>query len=161
MNDRAILALRAPLTYANENVSLAQDGGYELSIQRALSMHASVLASYANAPSRIGDPQNPAATGNIIPEQPQKTGTLAFRIFDDRQSLEVDARQIGRAYFDEANTQPIDGVTLFDAHVARSIGRIGSVYLDVQNLFNRQWLADNATYAPPRLIVFGLHRDLP
>lgn len=161
MNDRAILALTAPLTYANENVSLARDGGYELSIQRALSLHASVLASYANAPSRITDPQNPSATGNVIPEQPQKTGTLAFRLFDDRQSLEVEARQIGRAYYDEANTQPIGGVTLYDAHVAHSIGRLGSLYVDVQNLFNRRWHADNATYAPPRLLVFGIRRDLP
>ena len=160
MNNRGILALTAPKTYSTENVSLAYSGGYELSLERLLTSHASVRVSYANAPSRISDPSL-ASTSLVIPEDPQKSGTVAFRLFDARESIEVNAQQIGQAYYDEANTQPIDNVVLFNATASHALGRIGDVYVDLQNIFNRQWYAEPTTYAPPRSIIFGLRRSLP
>jgi iron complex outermembrane recepter protein len=147
-------------TYSNVNVGQADAAGYELSAQRSLGTHFSVRGSYANSPTRIVQGTGQSDVGNFVPQQPASVGSLALRYFNRGASAEFDVRSIGRAFFDEANTQPIDGTTLFDGSLAQRISDAGELYFEIQNIFNRQWLAEPTTYAPPRSVMFGFRRAL-
>jgi outer membrane receptor protein involved in Fe transport len=159
-NNRIVLTRESPTLYTNENVSEAQSGGYEFSLQRQFGAHIALRASYANSPTAIVDDATPTAIGHLIPSTPRSSGYLSARWFDGQSSVGAELHALGRAYADEQNTQPIDGAVLVDLSASRKIGRSGEVYVEAQNIFNQQWLAEATTYAPPRSIVFGFRRSL-
>jgi outer membrane receptor protein involved in Fe transport len=159
-NDRIVQTRVSPTLYTNKNVSKAQAGGYELAIQRQIGEHVAIRGSYANSPTTIVTSTTPATAGNAIPSTPRSSAYVSARWFDARSTIEAELRSIGRAYADEQNTQPIDGAVLVNLAASRSIGLAGDVYVEAQNIFNRQWMADATTYAPPRSIVVGIRRSL-
>ena len=161
------------------NVPQAQVGGYELSVQRFVGEHLALRASYANSTSTVTQDLSPAlqsilqcgsakpnsncvlksSVGNVIPDTPRTSGDLSLRYFDAFNTFEAEVRSMGRAYADEQNTQPIDGMVLFNFGFSHRISRLASVYAEFENLFNRRWMVDSTSYGPPRTVVFGVRRQ--
>ncbi len=159
-NGRIVLSRLSSTLYENENIGQARSGGYEASLQQSLGERFSLRASYANTPSTIALSSNSATIGHLIPQAPVSTGYVGLRYGDAHFSLESGLRSLGRAFADEQNSQPIDGALTFDESANYHIAGIGEAYIEIQNLFDRQWLAEAATYAPPRSIVFGIRRNV-
>jgi vitamin B12 transporter len=159
-NNRMVIAQVSPTLYSSENVSQARSGGYEVSLQQQIGDHVAVRAGYANTPTRITQEASGSVVGNLIPQTPVSSGYIGARYFNDRYTADVELRSIGRAFADEQNKQPVDGATLVNAGFSRTLGSAGEIYAEVQNAFNRAWLAEATTYAPPRSILFGMRKAL-
>jgi outer membrane receptor protein involved in Fe transport len=159
-NNRIVLTRVSPTLYTNENVSEARSGGYEFSLQQQVGDHVMIRGAYANSSSEIARDANVTAIGNLIPSTPRNTGYLSARWFATKSNVEAEVRSIGRAFADEQNTQPIDGTVIVDASASYDLGMAGSLYIEAQNIFNRQWLAEATTYAPPRAIMVGIRKSM-
>jgi iron complex outermembrane recepter protein len=106
-------------------------------------------------------PARPELVGKRLPQVPRQR-TTATAIFDRPQfaTLTGQVRYLGRQFEDDLQTLTIGAVVLVDARVARAIGRGVSVFVSVQNLFDRDYLIGRAgvdTEGAPRMFELGIH----
>jgi outer membrane receptor protein involved in Fe transport len=107
--------------------------------------------NYTTVSSKIVENQyDPASIGRQqagIPTQ-QAAATLSY---SDPRGWRAMARfrWIGQSWGDNDNTLPLDSFTVFDVSAAYKFGGRAEAFVNVQNLFNQYYIADNSGLNPP------------
>jgi iron complex outermembrane receptor protein len=79
-------------------------------------------------------------------------------------TLGIGARLIGSRYADEGNSFKLDAFTVFDAALSYDLGQNTTLSLNVDNLFNTEYVSfvetwsnpDTAFYGDPRMVKLSL-----
>ena len=109
-------------------------------------------ANYTTVSSKIVENQfDPASIGKQqsgIPTQ-QAAATLSW---SDPRGWRAAARfrWIGQSWGDNANTLPLDSFTVFDVSAGYRFARGIEPFVEIQNLFNQYYIADNSGFGPPQ-----------
>jgi len=135
----------------NINAGKAVVQGIELQAAWQIVDRLKLDANYTTVSSIIVDNQyDPASVGKQqagIPTQ-QAAATLSYA---DPRGWRAAARfrWIGQSWGDNANTMPLDSFTVFDVSAGYRFKGV-EAFVDVQNLFNAYYIADNSGFAPPQ-----------
>lgn len=135
----------------NINAGKAVVQGIELQAAWQIMDGLKLDANYTTVSSIIVDNQyDPASIGKQqagIPTQ-QAAATLSYA---DPRGWRAAARfrWIGQSWGDNANTMPLDSFTVFDVSAGYRFKGV-EAFVDVQNLFNAYYIADNSGFAPPQ-----------
>jgi outer membrane receptor protein involved in Fe transport len=135
----------------NINAGKAVVQGIEMQAAWQITDGLKLDANYTTVSSIIVDNQyDPASVGKQqagIPTQ-QAAATLSYA---DPRGWRAAARfrWIGQSWGDNANTMPLDSFTVFDVSAGYRFKGV-EAFVDVQNLFNAYYIADNSGFAPPQ-----------
>ena len=135
----------------NINAGKAVVQGIELQAAWQIMDGLKLDANYTTVSSIIVDNQyDPASVGKQqagIPTQ-QAAATLSYA---DPRGWRAAARfrWIGQSWGDNANTMPLDSFSVFDVSAGYRFKGV-EAFVDVQNLFNAYYIADNSGFAPPQ-----------
>ena len=112
------------------------------------------------ATSILAAPQDPTLVGRAIPQVPRHQFT--WQTIYSRPGVITAALQFraaGRQFDDDRNLFPLDRLAIFDAHLARPLGRYIELFVAAQNLFDQRFIVARTpieTYGMPRLWRGGL-----
>jgi outer membrane receptor protein involved in Fe transport len=108
-------------------------------------------ANYTTVSSKIVENQfDPLSIGNQqagIPTQ-QAAATLSYT---DPRGWRASGRfrWIGQSWGDNDNTLPLNSFTVFDLSAGYKFAKGAEAFIDIQNLFNAYYIADNSGFNPP------------
>ncbi len=136
----------------NINAGKAVVQGIELQAGWQIRPGLKLDANYTTVSSKIVENQfDPLSIGKQqsgIPTQ-QAAATLSY---DDPRGWRAAARfrWIGQSWGDNANTLPLDSFTVFDLSAGYRFAKGVESFVEIQNLFNKYYIADNSGFAPPQ-----------
>ena len=135
----------------NINAGKAIVQGFEAQLGWQIAPGWKADVNYTTVSSKIVDNQyDPLSVGKQqagIPTQ-QAAATLGY---SDPRGWRVSSRMrwIGQNWGDNDNTLPLDSHTVFDVSAGYTIAKSAELFVDVQNLFNAYYIADNSGLNPP------------
>ncbi len=137
----------------NINAGKARAQGVEAAADLTITSGWNAHFGYAYMDSHIIENElDPASVGKQqggIPRQ-QIEGSIAYRSADKwRASTRM--RWVDDAWGDNANTLPIPSHFVTDFSVAFKVAKPVELFLDIQNLFDEEYIADNSGFSPPLL----------
>lgn len=134
----------------NINAGKAVVQGIELQAGWQIMPGLKLDANYTTVSSKIVDNQfDPLSVGKQqagIPTQ-QAAAMLSY---NDPRGWRASARfrWIGQSWGDNDNTMPLDSFTVFDLSAGYRFKGV-EAFVDIQNLFNQYYIADNSGFSPP------------
>lgn len=130
--------LLAGTTYKRENLGQIQSQGVALGAQVHPAQGLSVNFGYQYAHAVVtAFSAQPQFVGLWIPEVPRQSATAQLRYQKGAGSYTLAARESGRAFDDTSNTYELHSFFVVDAYADYRLRRHVSVYISLQNLFNR------------------------
>jgi outer membrane receptor protein involved in Fe transport len=135
------------------NAGRARAQGAESEVDWSVSERIQAVFAYAYADSTIRDnPLDPASVGNQLGGVPRQTASASLAYTDKPGlSLATRLRWLEKSYADNDQTLPVDGHFVVDLSVAYSFQKHFEPYLQIENLFDRHYVADNSGFSAPQL----------
>lgn len=165
VKDQILFVTQGPLLAQRQNVGRTRTVGGEASLTWHPFTPLSFQLGYGYVVSVITEfLGNPGREGKFVPNvsRHQVTAGLAWS-HPHWVDLTVQARYLSRQYADDANTQPIADFVVLDASLQRSIFKGVRLFLNGENLTNRQYVATQTgsikTLGTPLLVMGGLRFD--
>ena len=137
----------------NINAGKARTNGAELSAEWNIAAGWDSLFSYAYNDAKIlENPADPTTVGHTEGGIP-KHAASAQLLYDARNGFKASTRvRYVRGYYtDNAGTLPIDSYAIVDLSASYALRRNIELYASIENLFNRQYIAQNSGNATPSL----------
>jgi outer membrane receptor protein involved in Fe transport len=108
-------------------------------------------ANYTTVSSKIVDNQfDPLSIGNQQAGIPTQQAAAALTYSDQRGwRASARLRWIGQSWGDNDNTLPLSSFTVIDASAGYRFAKGVEAFVDIQNLFNAYYIADNSGFNPP------------
>lgn len=146
-----------------ENIEEFRSAGIETEIEARPHRHWLLGASYVYNPTEITKaPTQQALVGKVARGTAEQLAT-ALVSYDnpDRIGVHVTTRFVGSRFDDDLNTLPLESFTVMDVRLARRLTRDASVFLTVENVFDREYAATRAAsgfvrLGGPRFVEGGL-----
>lgn len=135
----------------NINAGRAETKGVEVETDWFIRPDLKATFGYAYADSRIVENEfDPASVGNQVAGIPRQQASVGFTYLDPHAwRLSTRLRWLDESFGDNAHTLPIDSHFVVDASWAYKFAKSSEVFVDVQNLFDRSYIADNSGFNPP------------
>ena len=136
----------------NINAGSARARGFEAELNRSFAAHWDGTLAYTYASSIITEnPLDPLSVGKQLGGVPRQSasGALSYRGAGWRIAARL--RWIDKSYSDNAQTLAVDEHVIADLSAAYAVNRHLEPYIKVENLFARQYIADNSGFSPPQL----------
>ncbi len=165
VNDQILFVSQGPLTTMRQNVGKTKTLGAEVAAELTIWEWVRLNAGYAYADSTLSDfPPNPALEGNLVPNVSPHQVVAGVTVMAFAQlSLTVLGRYLSRQFADLENTQPIADMVILDASLRASLGKHWRVFLNAENLTDRQYIATQTgpikTLGVPRLVMGGVRLE--
>ncbi len=165
VKDQILFVSQSPFAVQRQNVGRTRSLGGEVDLSYRPSPLFSLNLSYAYADSVITSfPGNPAREGKRVPFV-SRTQVTAGVTIGRPEILEVTVlgRYLSRQYADDNNQQPIADFVVLDASVQRAITKNIRLFLNGENLTDRQYVAMQTgsikTLGAPLLVRGGVRMD--
>jgi outer membrane receptor protein involved in Fe transport len=149
-----------------QNLGSARVRGLEAAVGFAPVRQLRLQLAYTLVDSQVTSaPGADNLVGHRLPQDPVHRGFASVTFDDERLfSATVQMRWIGPQYEDDLNTLPMAGYVVFDARVSRRLYGPLQLFVAVENMFDRPYLAGRAgvdTLGAPLTLRAGLslHRD--
>jgi outer membrane receptor protein involved in Fe transport len=149
------------ITRQRRNLGRTRSNGIEAEAEFRLTRDWRLTSGYLfAATSVLAAPQDPTLVGRAIPQVPRHQFT--WQTIYSRPGVITAALQFraaGRQFDDDRNFFPLDRLAIFDAHIARPLGRYIELFVAAQNLFDQRYIVARTpieTYGMPRLWRGGL-----
>ena len=162
VKDQIIFVTLSPTTAQRQNVGRTRTIGGEAGLTARPWEQVSITAGYAYADSVVTSfPGNPTREGLRLPAVSRHQVTLALTLgHPDRVQVTLLGRYLSRQFADDLNTQPVADFVVLDASIQKKLGRFVRLFLDVENLTDRQYIATQTgaikTLGAPFLVLAGL-----
>lgn len=165
VKDQILFISQGLTTARRQNVGRTRTLGGELDVAFRAADHVMVTAGYAYADSAIksflGDT---AREGKRVPNVSRHQVVMGVTLgHPDWLEVTLLGRYLSRQYADDLNMQPIADFVVLDASVQRKLGKFARLYLDAENLTNRQYIATQTgavkTLGAPLLVLGGLRLE--
>jgi len=137
----------------NINAGKARTNGAELSAQWNLAPGWDSLFAYAYNDAKIlENPADPTTAGHTEGGIPKQAASAQL-LYDMRNGFKASTRvrYVQGYYTDNAGTLPIQSYAIVDLSVSYAATRTLELYANIENLFNRQFIAQNSGNATPTL----------
>ena len=135
----------------NINAGKVSVEGAETIVEWAIAEGWILAANYDYARSKIDDNEfDPASVGNQQAGVPRNeaSGTLTYAAPRGwRASTRV--RWVDKSWGDNANTLPLNAHTVVDASLMVPVARTVEAFVEIENLFDEGYVADNSGFNPP------------
>ncbi|HET6472318.1 MAG TPA: TonB-dependent receptor [Pseudomonadales bacterium] len=135
----------------NINAGRASVEGAETMVEWTIADGWTMSANYDYARSKIDDNEfDPASVGNQQARVPRNeaSGMLTYGAPRGwRASTRV--RWVDKSWGDNANTLPLNAHTVVDASLMVPVGGTVEAFVEIQNLFDTGYIADNSGFNPP------------
>jgi len=165
IKDQIVFITEGPLTARRENVGRARSTGGEANIRFIATKFVSFQTGYAYTDARITDfPSDTTREGRLIPNVSRHQITAGIAVSHPQWGeATLLGRYLSRQYSDDLNTQAIADFVVFDASLKKRIGKTVKLFLDMENLTDRQYIATQTgaikTLGAPFLISGGITLD--
>ncbi|MBI4400589.1 MAG: TonB-dependent receptor [Nitrospirae bacterium] len=165
VKDQILFITQGPLTARRQNVGRTRTLGGELDVTFRASEQVSLTAGYAFADSAIksflGDKTR---EGKRVPNVSRHQVTMGVTLgHPNWVEVTIMGRYLSRQFADDLNAQPIADFMVLDVSVQKQIGRSMRLYLDGENLTDRQYIATQTgsikTLGAPLLVMGGLRLE--
>jgi outer membrane receptor protein involved in Fe transport len=162
IKDQILFISEGPLTARRQNVGRTRTLGGEVDLKFRPSEFLSLTAGYAYADSAIksflGDKTR---EGRRVPNVSRQQVVVGITLgHQDWAELTIMGRYLSRQFADDLNTQPIADFVLLDASLQKRIGKAMRLFLDAENLTDRQYIATQTgpikTLGAPLLVLGGV-----
>ncbi len=143
--------------YQRQNVSKVEVTGVELAASYTLTPHIRFNLSYAYNTSKILDYKsldNTDLTGKELSEVPANLVYLGATWNNRFVKVFVDYTFTDKQWYDEENTEIINGYSLFNVRVSRPIFKNFRATLDIQDIFDVRFIDRKGYLSPGRFITF-------
>ena len=145
----------------NINAGSARARGIEAEADWHITPALDAALGYAFAESVITDnPQDPVSVGKQLASVPRHQASLRLSYTAPAGwRVSTRARWLAKSYGDNDHTLPVDSQFVVDASAAYPIAKGTELFVNVQNLLDSRYVADNSGFNPPYLgtplSVFG------
>ncbi len=165
VKDQILFVTQGPLSALRQNVGRTRTVGGELDLRFKASEFLSLNVGYAYADSVIKSfPGNPTREGKRVPNVSRHQVAIGLTLgHPDWVEVTMMGRYLSRQFADDLNTQPIADFVLLDASVQKHVGKGIRLFLNGENLTDRQYIATQTgqikTLGAPLLVIGGLKLD--
>jgi outer membrane receptor protein involved in Fe transport len=136
----------------NINAGRARTNGIELEAHWQFARAWNAVVNYAhNNPKILENPADPTTAGNIEGGIPRNAAALGLVYAPGPFTAATRVRYVQGYFTDNAGALPIDSYTVFDLSGSWRLTRRVELYAQIENLFNRQYIAQNSGNATPSL----------
>lgn len=165
VKDQILFITQGPLAARRQNVGRTRTLGGELDVAVRASEQVSLTLGYAFADSAIksflGDKTR---EGKRVPNVSRHQVTMGVTLGQpDWVQVSMMGRYLSRQYADDLNAQPIADFFVLDASVQKQLGKVWRLYLDAENLTDRQYIATQTgpikTLGAPLLVMGGVRLE--
>jgi outer membrane receptor protein involved in Fe transport len=162
VKDQILFVSQGPLSARRENVGRTRTIGADVDFAFQPADWMEIVAGYAYADSKIASfPPDPTLEGNLVPNvSPHQVAVRVTIGHPDLLQVTLMGRYLSRQFADDRNTQPIADFVVLDASIQKQVGRYIRLYLDAENLTDRQYIATQTgpikTLGAPLLVMGGL-----
>jgi outer membrane receptor protein involved in Fe transport len=162
IKDQIVFITEGPLTARRENVGRARSTGGEAHVKFLATTHLSFQAGYACTDARITSfPADRTREGRLIPMVSRHQVVAGLTVSHPQWGeATLLARYLSRQFADDLNAQPIADFVVLDASVKRKIGSAVKLFLDLENLTDRQYIATQTgpikTLGAPFVVLAGV-----
>jgi len=162
IKDQIVFITLVPGTLQRQNVGRTRTIGGEADLTARPWEQTSITAGYAYADSVVTSfPSDPTREGRRLPAVSRHQVTLALTLgHPDRVQVTLLGRYLSRQFADDLNTQPVADFVVLDASIQKKLGRFVRLFLDVENLTDRRYVATQTgavkTLGAPFLVMAGL-----
>jgi outer membrane receptor protein involved in Fe transport len=138
----------------NINAGRAKADGIEATADWLFTAGWKATFGYAYMDSRIVENEfDPASVGKQQAGIPRWQASAGLSYVDPRGwRVSTRLRWLDKSWGDNDNTLPIDAHFVVDASIAYAFSKSCEAFLNIENLFNRRYVADNGGFNPP---LFG------
>ncbi|HUL81357.1 MAG TPA: TonB-dependent receptor [Gammaproteobacteria bacterium] len=134
----------------NINAGKARAQGAELEADWKIAGPWSAAFGLTFADSQITEnPLDPASVGQQIGGVPRGRANLALTYAGPRWRVTPQLRWIEKSYSDNDHTLPVDEQKVVDVAVNFAATRTVGVYMNIENLLDEHYIADNGGFNPP------------
>lgn len=165
VTDQIIFVSDGAASATRQNVGRVRSLGAEVDASLALHRLVSLHGGYAYTDSTIREfAPDPAREGNRVPNVSTQQVSLRLTLGDPRTlQLTLLGRYLSRQFADDLNRQPIADFIVLDASARRDIGEHARLFLDAQNVTDRQYIATQTgsikTLGAPLLVLGGVRLE--
>src|SRR5438128_5976909 len=151
-----------PAAAQRQNIGRTRTLGGEVDLTARPWEQVSITAGYAYADSVVTSfPGDPTREGRRLPAVSRHQVTLTLTLgHPDRVQVMLLGRYLSRQFADDLNTQPVADFVVLDASIQKKLGRFVRLFLDAENLTDRQYIATQTgaikTLGAPFLVLAGL-----
>jgi len=162
VKDQILFVSQGPFSARRENAGRTRTLGADVDLLCRPTEWVEIAAGYAYADSRIASfPPDPTLEGNLVPNvSPHQVAVRVTLGYPDVLQLTLMGRYLSRQFADDLNTQPVADMVVLDASVQKQVGRFLRLFLDAENLTDRQYIATQTgpikTLGAPLLVMGGL-----
>jgi len=145
--------------YQRQNISEVEVQGIELGVEYKLNRNIKLLGSYAYNHSKITDYNGIGEldlTGKYLNEVPENVAFLGFQWRNKIINVFVDYSFTDDQWYDEENTEIIEGYSLINFRLSKNIGRNIQVIFDVQDLLDEQFIDRKGYLSPGRFVMWEM-----
>lgn len=165
VEDQIVFISDGPMSSTRQNVGRTR--AYGLELEGRVRLHALVWLTlgYTSSDSTIREfPRDPDREGKRIPFVSAHQVVAGLTIGRPEViQLTLLGRYLSRQFADDRNQQPIAGFVVLDATLRRSLGEHAALYLDAQNLTDRDYIATQTgpikTLGAPLIVTGGVRLE--
>lgn len=165
VKDQILFITQGPLTVRRQNVGRTRTLGGELDVAVRASEQVLLTVGYAFADSAIKSfPGDNTREGKRVPNVSRHQVTMGVTLgHPDWVQVSMMGRYLSRQYADDLNAQPIADFFVLDASVQKQLSKAWRLYLDAENLTDRQYIATQTgsikTLGAPLLVLGGVRLE--
>jgi iron complex outermembrane receptor protein len=162
VKDQIVFISEGPSAARRENVGRARSTGGGAELKLLATAHLSFQAGYAYTDAVIKSfPADKTREGRQIPMVSRHQVVAGFTVaYPQWVEVTLLARYLSRQFADDLNTQPIADFVVLDASVKKKLGAGMRLFLDLENLTDRQYIATQTgaikTLGAPFLVLGGV-----
>lgn len=130
-----------------QNLDLVRARGLEAELEFRPAQAWRFLATYVLLDTRvISASQQPSLEGLRLSQVPEHSLALAARYQNSAWgNASVITRYVGKQFEDDANTLPLGSYIVVDLFLSRAIGKLGEIFVGIENLFNKTYAVGRTT----------------
>jgi len=135
----------------NINAGTARSRGLELESQMDIATGWTAAVAYTFADSRITDnPLDPISVDRQIADVPENRASVSVT-YETHWGLRITPqfRWLQSSYGDNDHTLPVDAQHIFALSSSYSVNEFAQVFVNIENLFNEHYIANNSGFNPP------------
>ena len=162
VKDQIVFISQGAFAARRENVGRVRSTGGEASVNLLATTYLSFQAGYAYTDAIITSfPADKTREGRQVPMVSRHQAVAGLTVTAPRWGdVTFLARYLSRQFADDLNTQPIADFVVVDASFKKQIGRALRIFLDVENLAGKRYIATQTgtikTLGAPLLILGGV-----
>lgn len=146
--------------YQRRNISKVEVAGGELGVEYPLRENMHFTAAYTYNHSKILDYKSSGEvdlSGNTLNEVPANIFYLGWTWRNRILDLMIDFSFTDEQWYDEENTEMIESYSVINLRLSRSIAKGLRAALDIQDLFDEQYIDRKGYLSPGRFIMFEIN----